>query len=587
MNTLSPSHSSFRPTGIKGHINSSIRAVLLLIAPLLFLQSGNLIADDESRQPKLILQITVDALRGDLPTRYYERLGEGGLRYLYESGIVYKDAHHAHANTETIVGHATLATGAHPSSHGMVGNIWFDQSKGTTVYNIEDADYPLLTQGAGVNQDTEIDPTQRAATVQGRSPRSILASTFSDELSLKTFGKAKVFGVSVKDRGAVSLAGHAGKAYWFSKQSGDFVTSSYYMNEYPAWVTSWNNQNISAKYGDTNWELMHNKSTYLFGDFDDNDWELDLAGFKNTFPHPYGSADGKYFTTLLTVSPAGDAITLDFAKALVLAEDIGQDTITDYLSISLSSNDYVCHLFGPSSLEAEDQMLRLDQTLAELFSFIDDKVGLENTLIVFSADHGSPETPGYNKHFGLDSDYVDPKSWDRTPAIESLKSKFGIGEALIEVYNHPYLNLNKKVITKAGLDPIEVEQEMAKVLRMFPGVAAAVPSSSLLNAILPDTAMNRAILKNYHPKRSGDIYLVFEPRHFINDFDGLIVASVHGHPYNYDSYVPIIFAGMGLKPKTVHRRIYTTSIASTLAAVAETNLPSGTEGEMLAEVLGD
>ncbi|MBL4574592.1 MAG: alkaline phosphatase family protein, partial [Opitutaceae bacterium] len=330
--------------------------------------------------------------------------------------------------------------------------------------------------------------------------------------------------------------------------------------------------------------LMHDQSTYLFGDFDDNEWESDLAGFGNTFPHPYGSTDGKYYTTLLTVSPAGDELTLNFAKALVEAENIGQDDVTDYLSISFSSNDYVCHLFGPSSLEAEDQLLHLDKILAELFAFIDEKVGLKNTLIVFSADHGTPEAPGYNKHFGLNSAYVNPQSWDRDPAINTLKAKFGIGSELIEVYNHPYLNLNKKVIQQAGLDPIKVEQEVAKILLTFPGVAAAVPSSSLLDASLPDTAINRAILKNYHPKRSGDIYLVFEPRHFINDFDGLVVASTHGMPYNYDSYVPVIFAGMDLDPQIIHRRIYTIDIAPTLAAITETNLPSGTEGEMLKEV---
>ncbi len=559
--------------------------IFVFLLPALAFSAGNIFGEDRPAKPKLVLQITVDALRGDLPARYYERLGKGGFRYLLEKGIVYKDAHHAHANTETIVGHATLATGAHPSRHGMIGNIWFDEKKGITVYNIEDAKYPLLTKGAGVDSNTEIDSTQKAATSQGRSPRSILASTFSDELALKTFGKAKVFGVSVKDRGAVSMAGHAGKAFWFSKARGDFVTSSYYFEKNPAWVDEWNKQNLPDKYGDTSWALMHDQSRYLFGDFDDNDWEKDLAGFGNTFPHSYGPADGKYFTTLLTLSPAGDELTLNFAKTLVEEEAIGQDDITDYLSISFSSNDYVCHIFGPSSLEAEDQMLRLDKVLAELFAFIDEKVGLQNTLIVLSADHGTPEAPGYNERFGLDSAYVDPKKWDRDPAVKKLKTKFGIGDELIKVYNHPYVNLDNEVINKAGLDPREVEQELAKILITFPGVAAAVPASLLLDGSLPDTAINRAILKNYHSKRSGDIYLVFEPRHFINDFDGLIVAATHGMPYNYDNYVPIIFAGMNIKPLTVHRRIYTIDIAPTLAAITETNLPSDTEGEMLREVL--
>ena len=186
--------------------------------------------------PRLVLQITVDQLRGELPTRYFDRFGNGGFRYLWEHGAVYTDAYHNHANNETIVGHTTLATGATPAAHGMIGNTWLDRETGETVYNIEDARFRLLTPGADIDEETEIDPTQRAARSEGRSPAAILVSTFSDELAAHTGGQAKVFAVSVKDRGAVSMAGHAGKAFWFSKASGQFVTSSYYFDRYPDWV---------------------------------------------------------------------------------------------------------------------------------------------------------------------------------------------------------------------------------------------------------------------------------------------------------------------------------------------------------------
>ncbi|NIP14164.1 MAG: alkaline phosphatase family protein, partial [Pseudomonadales bacterium] len=178
----------------------------------LLLCVGAAIVEAASR-PKLILQITVDQLRADLPTRYYERLGKGGFKYLWEKGVVFTNAHHAHANTETIVGHATLATGAHPSAHGMVGNLWFDRDAGFTTYNVEDADYRLLTESADVDDATEIDPTQRAARSEGRSPAAILVTTFADELRSNTNGRAKAIGVSVKDRGAISMAGHSGTAY--------------------------------------------------------------------------------------------------------------------------------------------------------------------------------------------------------------------------------------------------------------------------------------------------------------------------------------------------------------------------------------
>src|SRR5210317_342277 len=235
---------------LKHMIGNTLRAAL--IAALIFSASAS--AGDK---PRLILQITVDQLRGDLPTRYYERLGEGGFRYLWESGIVYRNAHHAHANTETIVGHATLATGAHPSGHGMVGNLWFDRETGFTTYNVEDANYRLLTEGASVDADTEIDPTQRAARSDGRSPAAMLVTTFSDELRSNTGGKSKVVGVSVKDRGAISMAGHTGTAYWFSKANGEFVTSTYYLDAYPDWVNAFNESKPTQKFAGTECQLLH------------------------------------------------------------------------------------------------------------------------------------------------------------------------------------------------------------------------------------------------------------------------------------------------------------------------------------------
>ena len=537
-------------------------------------------------QPKLILQITVDALRGDLPSRFDNVLGEGGFRYLMEEGIHFSNAHYQHANTETIVGHVSLATGTVPAAHGMVANVWFDRELGRLVYNIEDSDYHLLTADSDVNQATEIDPTQKAAKVDGRSPNNILTSTLSDEMAIHFAGRSKIFAVSVKDRGAVSLAGHAGKAFWFSKASGEFVTSNYYYDQYPDWVTEWNARKPASSYSGRSWELTHPSSKYLFGDADDREYETDLTGFGRVFPHAYGDADDKYFTTKLTLSPAGDELTLDFAKTLLDKEQLGQDDVPDYLAISFSSNDYVGHLFGASSLEIEDNLARLDRTLAELFAYVDEKVGLENTLIVLSADHGQPEAPGYLQELGIDkARYFDTKSLDRTPAIAALKNQFGIGEELIEEYFHPYIYLNRELIRDKGLDQAEVEKAVVAELKKFRGVADAVSSTALRTANLPDTILMRTILRNFHPKRSGDIYLVFEPDVFINDFDGLIVASTHGSPWRYDTFVPVIFAGAGLPAMKVHRAVTPYDIASTLASYLGMKPPSGAIGTPLPEVL--
>ena len=539
-----------------------------------------------SEQPKLILQITVDALRGDLPGRFDNVLGEGGFRYLMNDGIHYTNAHYQHANTETIVGHASLATGTVPAAHGMIGNVWFDRELNRLAYNIEDSTYHLLTVGADVDQRTEIDPTQRAARVEGRSPNNILTSTLSDEMAVHFAGRSKIFAVSVKDRGAVSLAGHAGKAFWFSKAGGEFVTSSYYYDQYPEWVNRWNARDPASYYSGKSWELLHRSSKYMFGDADDRAYETDLAGFGRVFPHVYGDADDKYFTTKLTLSPAGDELTLDFAKTLLDEEQLGQDDVPDFLAISFSSNDYVGHMFGASSLEIEDNMARLDRTLADLFAYVDKKVGLANTLIVLSADHGQPDAPGYLNSLGIDrAHYFDTEALDRTPAIVALKKQFGIGEELIEAYFHPYVYLNRELIRDKGLDQAVVENAVAEELKKFKGVAEAVSSTALRTASLPDTLLMRSILRNFHPKRSGDIYLVFEPDVFINDFDGLIVASTHGSPWRYDTYVPVIFAGAGLPAMKISRAVTPYDIASTLANYLGTKPPSGAVGTPLPEVI--
>ena len=542
------------------------------------------LGDAQDSRPKLVLQITVDQLRGDLPTRYYDRLGEGGFRYLWENGIVYRNAHHAHANTETIVGHATLATGAHPSGHGMVGNLWFDREAGYTTYNVEDANYRLLTAGAGVDADAEIDYTQRAARSEGRSPAAILVSTFSDELRSNTGGRAKVIGVSVKDRGAISMAGHSGTAYWFSKAGGEFVTSTYYLDRYPDWVVEFNAGNPAQQFANSSWNLLHDKESYLFGDTDDRAWETDVAGFGRVFPHSYGDGTSRYFTTWLTLSPAGDKLVLDFAKQALVNEQLGADDVTDYLSVSFSSTDYVGHVFGPSSLEGEDNILQVDRTIAELLTFVDQQVGLDNTLIVLSADHGGPDAPGYLTSLNIPAGYVDPESWDKDVAIDRIKRRFGIQGNLIETYSHPYLHLSADVKNNQSIDQENLEAAVVEELSKFKGVSLAVSSAALRRGNLPDTHLYRSVVNNFHTKRSGDVFIVFEPNWFINDFDGLTVAATHGSPWNYDTHVPIVFAGAGLEPKIIDRRVHTVDIAPTLSAVLGIRPPSGSVGDPLAEV---
>ena len=500
---------------------------------------------DTNNKPdiKLVLQITVDGLRADLLNRYGNNFGQDGFRYLMQEGAVYTNAQYQHANTETIVGHTTLATGAFPSEHGMIGNVWFDREAGELAYNIEDPDHPLIQTGKAVTRGEQVDPAQKLSRTQGRSPVAILAATLSDGLAAYHGGRSKIYAVSGKDRSAVAMAGQVGKAFWYSTDSGDFVTSTYYYDAYPDWARQWNIQHQAKQYAGTSWTLLNNLSTYLLGAQDGRAYEVDLSGYGRVFPHPFGDAGNKLFYTKLLVSPVGDQRVLDFSKTLISNAHLGQDAIPDYLSISFSSVDAVNHFFGPSSLENEDIVLQLDRTLADLIAFVDKKVGLKHTLIVLSADHGMADMPEYMTELGFAAGRIYPD--DVTGAANNAGQQlFGI-DAIVRFFYRPYLYLDDEKISAAKLDQTMVEQAIAEALTEFKGIALAVPRSGLLS--LQESPVVEQIQRNFHASQSGDIYIVQEPYWFM--FDKGPIAAMHGSPWRYDTHVPIIFVGIAYQHK--------------------------------------
>ncbi|MFM2664930.1 alkaline phosphatase family protein [Vibrio mediterranei] len=568
------------------HKNKLIKPIVTasLLVTLCFNASAALATESK---PNLVLQITVDGLRADLIERYKHNFSDNGFKYLMDQGVYYKNANYEHANTETIVGHVSLATGAPPAVHGMVGNVWFDRGLDRLVYNVEDPNYSMLTSGAGVDKSTEIDPTQKAAAGDGRSPEPILSTTFSDELVISNNGQSRVFSVSVKDRGAISLAGHGGKAFWFSKAQSQFVTSDYYYDTNPFWVDRWNEKAIPAKYSGKRWELSLPKDQYSLQE-NNKEHKVDLGGFARTFPHPYGPASYKYYSTMLTVSPAGDEITADFAKTLLAQEKLGSGNATDYLAISFSSNDYVVHLYGASSLETEDNLIRLDKTLGDLFKYVDDSIGLENTLIVLSADHGVPEASPTVNTLGFRQPFYFNKDALLTDALMTrLKNEFGLEKDVIKLYAQPYIYLDHELIAAKNVSLSDVQKVIAEEVMKVKGVATAVTSEDIASNRVPDSRVNELIRNNYHPLRSGDVYMVFGPRTYINDMDGLTIASTHGSPWRYDTHVPVIFTGHNLKPQTVTRPVTPYDIAPTLSGYLDVSAPSGATGVMLEEVFQD
>lgn len=525
-----------------------------------------------------MLQLTVDGLRADLLTRNIDHLGGGGFRYLLDSGVVFANAHYQHANTETIVGHATLATGAQPAVHGMLGNVWYDAGADALSYNVEDPEHLPLPVRADATTGEQVDPAQRLARTKGRSPRALLAETVADKLLTFNAGRSKVFGISGKDRSAIVMAGHGGKAFWMSTDSGDFVTTSYYYDAYPSWVAAWNAERKAEGLAEEFWKLLDDRTRYAMAHQDDRSYESDLDGYGRVFPHRFGRSDSKLLYTQVLASPYGDALLADFAKALVAGESLGDDSIPDYLSVSFSGVDAVNHFFGPASLETEDMVRQLDRTLADFLSFIDRRVGLEHTLIVLSADHGMPEAPEYVSSLGAPAGRL----WPATivDAAQRLgREAFGLDE-VVKFYYRPFLYLRAEHIEAAGLDPETVREGLARLLTRVPGIHVAVTRSSLEQ--LTDRDLAARIRNNLHRDREGDIYIVQEPYWF--NFDPGPVAVMHGSPWKYDTHVPVIFAGSSVATGIVYRPIQPADVAPTLAALLGMSPPASAQGTVLPEV---
>jgi predicted AlkP superfamily pyrophosphatase or phosphodiesterase len=550
--------------------------IILLLSVVAVAEAG---AADDRRDVRLVLQLTVDGLRADLLARNAATFGEGGFRYLLANGTVYANAHYTHANTETIVGHATLATGAQPSTHGMTGNVWYDAESGELSYNIEDPEHLLLPVREEQMSGDQVDPAQRLARTQGRSPRALLAETVADKLLAFSGDRAKAFGISGKDRSAVAMAGKGGKAFWFSTDSGDFVTSTWYYESYPEWVAAWNSMRQADRSAGGAWELLADAASYQLAHQDDRAYETDLAGFGRTFPHRFGQAGNKLLYTQIIASPVGDKLLADFARSLIVSEELGKDATPDYLSVSFSGVDAVNHFFGPSSLENEDVVMQLDRTLADFLAFIDQHVGLDKTLIVLSADHGMGEMPEYMAERGFDTGRLTPD--DVLSSVDRIGTEtFGVS-GLSRFYYRPYLYLDENRIKEAGLDPHTVSETLASALTLEPGIHLAITEHGL--AMEPDSKLIGQIRNNHHAARAGDVYIVQDPYWF--NFDKGPVAAMHGSPWNYDTHVPIIFVGSGISAEKVFRRVEPADVAPTLAALIGMSPPASAQGTVLTEVL--
>lgn len=514
---------------------------------------------------KLVLQLTVDQLRGDMIHKFESRFTDNGFKYLMNNGVVFTDAEYIHAITKTAPGHSTLATGTIPAIHGIVGNDWYDVKNEKMINNCEDQNYSIFYEDKS----------------SGKSPRNLKVSTTADEISIATNGKAKVFGVSVKDRGAIYLAGFSGKAFWFTNKTGGFTSSTYYYNSLPQWVSEWNGLNKVDDFYDKGWKLLGNKASYIYTDEEYNKYEYSREGLGNNFPHTFNKLSKEKFYEYLPYTPYGDLLTLDFVEELISNEDIGKDNVVDYLSISFSCTDYIGHLFGPNSMEYEDQILNLDKVLSKLFTYIYQHVGLENTLITLSADHGVCESPEFLKDQKIPSGVLE------TDKLVEAANKFGrdslkLNFDIIARNVPPYLYMDLKKLTRSDYKLKDIEEKLADLISNQPGVYKVYTSYQLENGLDQTDEINQCVLNSYYKGRSGQLYVVGDPGWYVaGTIEGRDNAASHGTPWTYDRFVPLLFGGADIKHKIVSDPVGPQDIAPTICDFLDIKPPSGTIGKSL------
>lgn len=536
------------------------RRLFILIAQLVALALLSVVEASAQEPPRLVLQLTIDQLRGDMLPRYRARFGPDGFRRLTDRGMYFTNAHYGTGNTLTASGHAVLVTGADTAEHGMVANEWFDRDSGTIMYATFDARH-------------------------GLSPVNLTSTTIGDQLVAAAPGRARAFALAGKDRSAIVPGGHLGKAYWFSHKDGSFTTSSYYGTP-PAWLRAWDTGAIE-RYRDREWALSRDRSSYSNVRNAANTNARPDPGA--TFPHHVSGRDARKFITAFRTTPYLDEYTLDFARELIRSERVGQGAFTDYLSISLSATDYIGHTYGPDSLEYEDNLLRLDATLAAFLAYLDKVIGTDRFVVVLSADHGVDDIPEARQAEGFDAGRFYPKQL-LAQVNAALKARLNATEDLVRAFATPGFYLDDSVIARladnAGTAQSRraVEDALAEELRKVPGIAYACTRTALLGGQVPDTELGRHIARSFHPTRSGDVVIV-QKQFWYLDNDPECCASMHGSPYSYDTYVPVVFYGPGIAARTVSRPIEPASIAPTLAALLKIQPPSGNSAAALPEVL--
>ena len=538
--------------------------ILLLF---LFIATKTFAQDTRPYQsPNLVVGIIVDQMRYDYLMRYWNKYGEGGFKRLINKGLNCENTHFNYMPTYTGPGHASIYAGSSPSAHGIISNDWFSRAENKMVYCAEDTS--VRNVGGGAKSGS-------------MSPKRLISSNISDELRLFSQGKSKVIGIALKDRGAIMPAGHAGNtAYWFDLRdtTGQWMTSSFYLKELPTWAKEFNAQKKANSYLSQVWNPLLPIQNYTESTEDNTVYEGKYTGEeKPVFPHNLPVLRKTYGYPLIAATPFGNSLTKDFALAALKGEQLGQDQYPDLLAVSFSSTDYVGHQFGTMAVETEDTYLRLDRDLAEMFAYLDENIPNKNYVIFLTADHGATYNPNYLKDHRIPAGLWNPLALEDSLRALCIKKW---GDNFILSFDNQQIYLDKNKMQAKNLPETEIKAALIPFLLAQNGVENVFDAETFRTQEFTKDVASR-IQNGYMPKRSGDLIVHFSA----GWLDYGETGTSHGSPHNYDTHVPLLWYGKGIKSGTYTSHVNITDIAPTLAILFNCSFPNACTGEPIEAVL--
>lgn len=511
-------------------------------------------------RPKLVVGIVVDQMRWDYLYRYQKRYTDGGFKRLLGEGFSCENTMIPYVPSVTAIGHTCIYTGSVPSIHGIAGNNFVKDGK--KVY---------------CTDDDSVKPVGTTSVAALMSPRNLWVSTIGDEMKIASNGRAKVVGVALKDRASILPAGHnPNGAFWFDDQTGCFITSSYYMDRLPKWVEAFNDKRLPEQYLSQKWNTLYPKNTYTESTTDENEYENGIReGVKATLPLNLPELYKKYGYGIIRNTPFGNSLTLDMAKAAIDGEQLGADDETDLLTVSCSSTDYIGHQVGTHAIETEDTYLRLDKAIADFLTYLDSKVGKGNYLVFLSADHGAMNNAAF-----LQDRRIPAGSWDASATAKKLNHVLAkeypeAGDIVKTVMNYQVF-FNRDVIKSKQLDFDNIKQTVVNVLKEDPSVLYACDMAKASTESIPEEVKSR-IINGYNRERSGDVVIILKPNFYAHGMKG----TDHGAWNSYDTHIPLVFMGWGIKHGATTKQTFMTDIAPTIAAMLHVQAPNGCVGKSI------